>query len=125
VNIQCVSYEFSYDVANHALQSSKFEDASNSTRGLKGLMYKNIDTLHRIRHTHSQLTVLTNPPDRAEGVPAPPLTPLSAPKRRATRRRARRKRIPLEGGGPIADTTMRTCVQDVLEHAGFEGEFDS
>jgi hypothetical protein len=101
---------------------SRFDEPRTGPKGgLRGLMYKNVDTLHRIRHTHSNLSALRNP--SYDGGPLPILAPFSMePRRLSMKARARRRNIPLEGGAHIAETVILSCTQDVLEHAGFEGE---
>lgn len=104
------------------LRSQFDESRPASEGGLRGLMYKNVDTLHRIRHTHSNLAILTNP--SYDGGPLPILAPINMePRRLSIKARARRRAIPLEGGAHLAENVILDCTQDVLEHAGFEGRF--
>ncbi|KDQ11985.1 hypothetical protein BOTBODRAFT_34839 [Botryobasidium botryosum FD-172 SS1] len=90
--------------------------SKRSGSGLTGMMYKNIDTLRRVRRTNTKLLSLL-----AGNEPLPePLEPTESSFNRR-RREAALSLIPPDGGERVATQNLRLLSATILEHAGFEG----
>jgi len=107
--------------------------------GLKGTIYKNIDSLRRIRRTHTALlsTVATGSQANDEDMPKrnlqavrrpdpPPLSqfPPSIGNMNGRIRGRVPAPIPIEGGSKLANMVLRSNCAQLLEHSGFEGEYN-
>ncbi|KAF8342661.1 uncharacterized protein EI90DRAFT_3029785 [Cantharellus anzutake] len=102
-------------------RSDKISIRPSTSTGMKGIMYKNIDTLRHIRRTHSALLASipsssagSDPPERFPPAPrmpeAPPAAPPDVP-----------GPIPLEDGAQLAGHMLKRNCAQLLEHSGFEG----
>lgn len=101
-------------------------------------MYKNIDSLRRIRRTHTALLSTVSTPNAAGGVEedaprrnlqaarrpdAPPLSfsSQSLPLLRHGRNSGKEGGISIEGGSKLATSILKSNCTHLLEHSGFEG----
>ena len=116
-----------------------FSSHSKEVPGLKGVIYKNIDSLRRIRRTHTALlsTVAAGsqanddedmPRRNLQAVRRPDPPPLSQflPSIGDLNGRIKGRvpaTIPIEGGSKLANKILRSNCAQLLEHSGFEGEF--
>ncbi|KAG8920261.1 Transcriptional activator spt7 [Tulasnella sp. 417] len=82
--------------------------------GLRGTIERNISTLRRMRKIHSRVNALQAGEEPRRRSPSPPDISHRS-------RRARKGRIPLEGGEHVAKHKMNVFGSMLLEHAGFEG----
>ncbi|KAG9050026.1 Transcriptional activator spt7 [Tulasnella sp. UAMH 9824] len=81
---------------------------------LRGTIERNISTLRRMRKIHSRVNALQAGEEPRRRSPSPPDISHRS-------KRARKGRIPLEGGEPVAKHKMNIFGSMLLEHAGFEG----
>lgn len=106
-------------------------------RGLRGIIYKNIDSLRRIRRTHTALlestaanSANTNPGAEDEDAPrrhryvrqadALPVVQ-SDPKTRLNSKENPSGGISIEGGSKTSSAVLKRNCAHLLEHSGFEG----
>ncbi|KAG8948806.1 Transcriptional activator spt7 [Tulasnella sp. 424] len=82
--------------------------------GLRGTIERNISTLRRMRKIHAKVNALQAGEEPRRRSPSPPDITHRA-------RRARKGKIPLEGGEHVAKHKMNVFGSMLLEHAGFEG----
>ncbi|KAG8912758.1 Transcriptional activator spt7, partial [Tulasnella sp. 408] len=82
--------------------------------GLRGTIERNISTLRRMRKIHSRVNALQAGEEPRRRSPSPPDISHRS-------KRARKGRIPLEGGEHVAKHKMNIFGSMLLEHAGFEG----
>ncbi|KAG8996893.1 Transcriptional activator spt7 [Tulasnella sp. 427] len=82
--------------------------------GLRGTVERNISTLRRMRKIHARVNALQAGEDIRRRSPSPPDISHRS-------RRARKGKIPLEGGEAVAKHKMNVFGSMLLEHAGFEG----
>lgn len=107
------------------------------TPGLRGTVYKNIDSLRRIRRTHTALlsVVTTNSIGNDEDAPRrnlqaarkPDAPPLSRSSQRLLKSSAdiahgANGSIPIKSGSKLAVSILQNNCTHLLEHSGFEGK---
>ena len=107
---------------SHVLSRGK--DSTQSPVGLKGAIYRNIDTLRRIRRTHTALLSSVALPTMANPEEDLPELPSVSRQRDASPLReppSVRRSLPIEGGDFTAIAALKLRCAQILEHAGFEG----